>query len=544
MSDDLSSSAAFPADEAPTAKVSSAEDDSPITPARALTPVRSRELFAVIAWTALADVLIFRSDGFTGPALFFALVPILFWIGCYKFLMPRHGLTISFLLLLVALRLLWMGSQLTLFAGVVLTIALSMVAAGAMPYVLEGIAFASRVLFEGAARIAQYRFRAATENQASRKRSTATWLLPVVSVMVFGTLFILANPDLVNRTTSYLADLADYVWRWFSVESAWEIPFCIFALLIGAGFLCPRLPMFRFGPQTEFIEIPDERQTSDWLPAFRNSLVTLIALFALYLCFEFVTLWKREFPEGFYYAGYAHQGAAWLTVALALATLLLSAIFNGKVLQDPRVTHLRWLAWFWSALNLLLALAVYNRLTIYVGYNGMTRMRTVGFFGITVVVIGFLLVLYKIANHRSFWWLVRYQLMAVMVTIIAFSLFPVDYVAHRYNANRVNDGYLPPSVMVAVKQINDEGMLTLLSLTDHPDQTIREGVQALLANRQSEIETNLRESTSDWKEYQASDAMLLQQLRQNQATWAPYLDSPGLRTTVINRFKNYAMKWY
>ena len=47
-------------------------------------------------------------------------------------------------------------------------------------------------------------------------------------------------------------------------------------------------------------------------PAFRNTLLTVIALFAAYLVFEFKTLWFRVFPEGFYYSGYAHQGAAWL----------------------------------------------------------------------------------------------------------------------------------------------------------------------------------------------------------------------------------------
>ena len=74
-----------------------------------------------------------------------------------------------------------------------------------------------------------------------------------------------------------------------------------------------------------------------YFSACRNTLIAVIVLFAVYLIFEFSTLWFREFPEGFYYSGYAHQGAAWLTVALALATGVLSAVFRTKVVQDARL---------------------------------------------------------------------------------------------------------------------------------------------------------------------------------------------------------------
>ena len=213
------------------------------------------------------------------------------------------------------------------------------------------------------------------------------------------------------------------------------------------------------------LQITQSAEKSTWYPAFRNTLITLIGLFAVYLVFEFATLWKHDFPTGFYYAGYAHKGAAWLTFALALATAFLSLIFRNSMLSDPRLGRVRRLAWVWSGLNLLLAVAVYNRLLIYVGYNGMTRMRTVGFFGITLVVIGFCLVLCKIAptkngSYRSFWWLIRAQLIALLLTVIAYSVFPVDYIANRYNVSRVQAGYLHPSVMIAVKPISDEGVFS------------------------------------------------------------------------------------
>ena len=94
---------------------------------------------------------------------------------------------------------------------------------------------------------------------------------------------------------------------------------------------------------------------------FRNTWMTLMGLFTVYLFFEFCTLWFRKFPEGFHYSGYAHEGSAWLTVALGLATLTLSLIFRRSMMNDQRLQSLKKLAWIWSGLNVLLAASVYNQ---------------------------------------------------------------------------------------------------------------------------------------------------------------------------------------
>ena len=83
--------------------------------------------------------------------------------------------------------------------------------------------------------------------------------------------------------------------------------------------------------------------------------------------------------------------------------------------------------------------------------------------------IGFALVVYKIGRQRSFWWLIRAQLIALALTVMGYSIFPVDYLAHWYNASQVASGYLRPSVMIAVKPISNEGVFPLLHLTEAED---------------------------------------------------------------------------
>ncbi|MGE3780477.1 MAG: DUF4153 domain-containing protein, partial [Pirellulaceae bacterium] len=261
---------------------------------------------------------------------------------------------------------------------------------------------------------------------------------------------------------------------------------------------------------------------------------------AAYLLFEFKTLWGRVFPPGFYYSGYAHEGAAWLTVALLLATLILSLVFRGSMLDDPRLPRMRRLAVIWSVENLLLGIAVYHRLWIYVNYNGMTRMRMVGFFGITLVLVGFGLVLGKFAFRLDFLWLVRRQLWALVAAVYLFLLTPVDQLVVRYNVNRILKGESACSVQIAFHSMEPDGLALLTHLLECPDAVIREGAKARLARADSERAELGDES---WTAYQGADRWLGQRLEATRIQWDAYQD-PELRRQAWQAFREYAYRWY
>ncbi|HEX5105986.1 MAG TPA: DUF4153 domain-containing protein, partial [Pirellulaceae bacterium] len=293
--------------------------------------------------------------------------------------------------------------------------------------------------------------------------------------------------------------------------------------------------------EAEFLERPEAAPL--YVP-IRNLLLAVIGLFAVYLVFEFRTLWFREFPQGFYYSGYAHEGAAWLTAALALATLVLSLIFRGRVLRDPRLARLKHLAWIWSALNLLLAVTVYHRMSIYIDFNGMTRMRTIGLFGITTVVAGFVLVLWKIHQNRDFLWLIHQQLWALAIAIYLYALTPVDALVHRYNVRQILAGDIAPCVQISVHPNSAEGYLQLQPLTNCRDPIIRDGIRALLAQREIAAEERAAERAQlGWTTYQLSDRLLLDQLRENRSEWQEFSDESA-RTAALERFHKYAYQWY
>ena len=239
------------------------------------------------------------------------------------------------------------------------------------------------------------------------------------------------------------------------------------------------------------------------------------------------------------------RAAAWLTVALALATAILSLVFRGRILHDPRLSRLRRLAWLWSFENILLATAVYHRLYIYIGFNGMTRMRMVGIYGMSAVVVGFILVVWKIIQNHDFVWLMRRHLWTLAVAVYLFAITPVDTIVTSYNVRRILGGDPAPSVQISEHPISAEGVLLLQPLLGCEDAKIREGIAAMLAKRQAEAQSLAAEREQEgWTTYQIADRMLLDSLDASAAKWAKYTADPARREAAWKTFKDYAYQWY
>lgn len=457
---------------------------------RGLLPVLSlRELLAIVLIVILADVSIYWGQGYTGLAAFLSGSLLAFCIAKYP---PKHAIgsniVLALMIFAMSARLMWYGSALRSFMGIVTLLAFAAAAQGIVPHVISVISLISQAFFAGIAAlfgtlIEQRRSLRAKRNVLGIPVSL-NLILPLIVCIGFTTVFVLANPDAVTFLGEQWKALR--VWSdWFirTVLRPTEVLFWIAVAWVSAGLLKPFLPFPKF-QATAASRAPAE---SMLFTACRNTLVMVNVLFVGYLCIEFITLWTRKIPEGFYYAGYAHAGAAWLTVALAMATALLSLIFSGTMLRDPRQGQLRMLANLWSVQNFLLALSVYNRLFIYINFNGLTQMRIVGLFGVSLVVVGFLLVLWKIASGRTFAWLVQQQLWALVLAVWVYAMVPVDGMAASYNVRKIQQNDLAACMQIGVQPLDLEGVLAILPLLDSPVVEIREGVAAIVVEWQEEL---------------------------------------------------------
>ncbi len=506
-------------------------------------PVSMRERFATLAIVVLSDITLFHAGGFAGFAALLAGSVVLLRFGSPNAQGGRY-VWITFLLAeLLVVRMLWAGPISHFIFGLLLLAAFAAAQCGRTPFVFEVLNVASRVLASGFSALKKHLEVLKDSKIGVSGSQTLAVLLPATAFVGFGMVFLLANPDLFTMFSGQFERVLLEVRQWLEGFSFSEMLFWGAAAFVGAGLLRPTGSPVDFDkPQPEGDKAP---KTSALFPAFRNTLATLIGLFMFYLVYEFRTLWFREFPEGFYYSGYAHEGAAWLTIALAMATLVLSMIFRGDIFQDDRLPMLKKLAWVWSGLNLILATAVYNRLLIYVDFNGMTRMRIVGFFGITTVVVGFILVVAKIVNRHNFGWVIRRQLWTLACAVYFFLLLPVDSIWVRYNVQRILAGDLAPSVQLAVHPIEEYAVPQLIPLLECEDELVREGVRSLLATRDRGLQRTLEKQRADgWKAYQIGTISSHESLSESREAWQRFLDKPGDSSTAFQAYYDYAYQWY
>lgn len=501
---------------------------------------------AIVAMVVLADITLYHAQGLTGPAAFLLGAAVLVFVGSPTRTLKISTMLLAALLLLLCVRLASNGTAVQIMAGFWLLSGMTFSLRGQEPFVLETLVFAAQCVPGGYEfyQAVNARMRRAVLHRVDVHRPSR-WLnfgLPVLSAIVFGSIFVMANPDLVTWVSGHLAQLTESLREFLFQFTASEIVFwCAVAWLSGGLFRPVVGPVIACGPDQEAM---GSSQPAALFPAFRNTLITVITLFMIYLVFEFHTLWSGQRPETSGLSDYAHEGAAWLTVALGLATLMLSMIFRSGTLADPRLNLLKRLAWVWSALNFLLAIAVYHRMLIYIDYNGMTRMRCVGLLGITSVVAGFVLVLIKIQRRFRFLWLFRRQLWVVSLACYIYLVLPIDVLVHSYNVRRVMSGDLPPIVQITSHPVDDEALSVLLPLCESSDATIRDGMRCMLSRRFERLRDAVREqSRLGWTAKQWSQQRALQRLRANKSAW-DHFPNAGVREAMELRLGEYAYTWY
>jgi uncharacterized protein DUF4153 len=500
---------------------------------------RLREYLGLMLSVIICDITIYRGGGFSGYSIFFiSILPVLYFCSLKKKTNISLVLT-SVLILISAVRLFYLGSPFLVVFGIFLLFSYVVAISGSRPFIIETIIDSCQICIHSFSNLAHY-ISQMRSNKKNGKIPKSVIIIPVICVMIFGTIFIMANPVLKDFTSK----LANNFWKTIGdfIPSISHVIFWFFILCCSAALLRPR-----FSSAIHKLKENVDMEKLLYSPASlysisRNVLISLILLFGLYFIFEFYYLWWRDIPDNFRYSEYAHQGAAWLTFALALSTLMLGCIFLGKLLIHKKINYLKKLTWIWSFENFILALCAFHRTKIYIVYNGLSRMRVMAILGIAVVVAGLILVVFKVAYSKNIVWLIRRQIIALFLTIFLYLVIPVDYLVTRYNVKQIMSGNSAPCVQIAVHRIGSDGCLQLLPLLKCGNPEIEEGVKALLADTHRKISSQF--DNENWSYYQRSESNALKGLNKHNADFNKYSKNPEMRWEALNKFKSYGKQWY
>ena len=352
------------------------------------------------------------------------------------------------------------------------------------------------------------------------KHSVLPVLVPFALVLVFGAVFGLANP--------VVAHLIGVVKDWAAqfVEASIFLRVAFWGAC-GLGILALLRPSMQPVRVKQSMNL-SEAYTDVSLAIARNAIVMLNVMFLAYNGMDAAMLWAGRLPAGMDTQHYAHAGAFWLTVALALVTATLGYFFRGPLAVAEGAARVRKLAYLWVAQSGVLALGTFRRIWMHIDTSGLSNLRIVGIFGTTLVCVGLGLVMFKLRSRKSMGWLLARQLDALAIATVLYTVLPTHLLSARFDVARIMAGELRPVVHLDELSREVEAAPELLPLLDHPDARVRDGAAALLAAAMS---PNVPAPSNAWQSRDLASIRRFERLEANRAKIAAAED-PNVRDTA------------
>ena len=452
-------------------------------------PFRGRELLGLVALVIVVDVALWNGDWFgTGgiaAAFLFVASPVVAFLATKKTQRTARLSILAALIFACAVRAAISPNSATIFSGLALMFAFVVALRVKKTYVpeifssvfssLERVPSRVGAAFQGASRV--------LARTRVGRFSLAPVLVPLGAAIAFASVFALANPVVARGMST--------AWVWFTNAVGFPNPLRIgmwlVTLLFAATLLRPACVKW---VRSESMPIEAEANATHVHTA-RNTLALLNVMFLGYNALDAACLWAGVPPKGTTSQIYAHEGAAWLTVALVMLTAAVGYFFRGALAQDPKAKVARILAYGWMAQGAVLAVGTYRRIAMHVSYSGLSDLRIVGILGTSLVVVGMALVVVKMVRLRTLGWLVRRQLDAFALTFIVYAIFPTHFVSAEVNVARIEHGELRPALHLFRQSQETESVAVLLPLLSHPDDRIRQGTAALLLQKKRTLAESL-----------------------------------------------------
>jgi hypothetical protein len=485
-------------------------------------PVRVAELAGLAGLVTLADLTLYSGSGGYGDAVLLAGgTAIVFAATPVRRLSARlWGMTA--LVAALAARSYWAGSAFTLLLGLAGVFSIAVALRTRRSYVPEVVVsgFASAFGAFGALwQCVTGSFRLVTRGRVRGVR-WGTVLVPIAVVLVFGLVFVAANPLLERWVGLFWDALFGGQGTFFTPG---RVAFWLGMALVAAGLLAPRVRELRLtehlGPGHR-IEGEIAGPTSNAVITSRNVLLGVNVLFLAYNALDAVYLWAGTPPPGLSHDVYAHRGTVWLTVTLLLATIVLGLVFRGGMnARTPETRMVRALGLAWAVQNFVLAAGTFRRIEMYIADSGLTVLRCLGIVGVVVVVAGFALIVKKIVSRHTALWLLRSQFDVFFLALVLWTVAPVDALVWSFNADRISRGDQLPLLHLVMQDVSAEGVASFSELIEHDDPVVAHGVAARLVAMRRELRRERGES-SHWAGHERARDRALAHI----ATLAPRLE--------------------
>ena len=357
-------------------------------------------------------------------------------------------------------------------------------------------------------------------------------VVPSLILLAFALVMVPANLVLFT----WVSDAADMLAQWFKGLT----PPRVFLWLIVAaqvyGFTRWVAPgLLRMSSKVRVLPVPGDAWRANEL---RAALITFAGLNLLYLAVNLTDAaylwWALRLPKGITFAEYAHGGSYRLIFAVVMAAVVTTVFYRVRArASETPLTMV--LAYAFVAQNVIVLVGAARRLQLYVDAYGLTRFRISAFLWMVLVLVGFALILAKLARRLPFSFLVRANVASVVLLFTVVSLLDINGFIAGWNVGRYKRGMRRDFDVPYLYALGPTAMPALLDMARVDDADLSSQARYYLDRRLQQT----RERHLDWQ------ARTLRHARALRSVEPAYLLLPPVTDVERSRWQDFeSMRYY
>lgn len=350
--------------------------------------------------------------------------------------------------------------------------------------------------------------------EAKHGRKVTIYLVPLVLIFLFVTIYSFANPRFGGYTASFYSAIGNFFeWSWEALN--WQIiGLFILGTVISGSFLYAYLPMsFVQTDETDrgelvrtrikgwfnfkTLALKSEKKAGVFLLAVLNGLLVLL------LISEIQEVWLGFEWQGGFLKEFVHEGIYLLIFSILISMAIVLYFFRGNQNFYKGSVWLKRLTTFWILLNAILVISVAVRNFYYIEYFALAYKRIGVFFFLAATLVGLYSIYSKVHQRKNALYLYRLNSLSVYTILCIMALINWDVVISKYNFSQFG------KTMVELKYMSEMSDKALPYLVQSPEE--------ILQKQRQQQEMLQMSSSSFYSRYTDADtyAEMLDQKRGN-----------------------------
>lgn len=262
-----------------------------------------------------------------------------------------------------------------------------------------------------------------------------------ILIVLFSAVYSSASPWFGEKVEVIL----DQFFSWLENINIQWLPTFMLGVILSAVFLFSTADktLTELDKQLDDMSIQNAEKQS---VIYRNGLIVLVLFLNLLLLvvnwLDLKNVWLFFEWNGDFLKQFVHEGTYMLLFSVALAAIVMLIIYSSasRKIQNDKI--LSGLSYFWIAQNVFLILSVGMRNYWYMSYFALAYKRIAVVFVLILLLAGLALLFLKIKKHKSLFWLIRQNALALFLVLGISALPNWDGIIARYNLSHYQKSFV------------------------------------------------------------------------------------------------------